>query len=475
MADLHLNTNAISRKVADLPGPPGLPLLGNLFQMAPAKLHLTLERWARQYGSPFRVQLGTIPITVWTQPDLFQTVMRERPNLYRRFSPIESAMTELGGNGLFSAEGAAWEPQRRLIMRALSFSNIKAFYPSLSSITERFLVRLQSAAKENRTLEMTDELKRYTVDVTSTLAFGEDPHTLEQERGVIQEQLALILPALMRRVTALFPYWHFVSLPEDRRLARAMVEVHRYIKKMIERAHDRMQQSADPSPHNLLEAMLVARNEPDSTVTDELISANVLTLLVAGEDTTANAIAWALMYIAADSPLQYQLFEQSSAALGESRVCPDYDALKHLDLCEAVCSEALRLRPVAAIQTFEPLADVCLGGVAIPAGTRMLLLTRPGMLDPKHFAHPEVFNPDRWKHPRDPSDGAHEQKAYLTFGAGPRVCPGRYLAGVEMRLVISMLMKHFRIELAIDPEEIEEISAFTMVPNRMPVKLHPVT
>ncbi|MCO4876972.1 cytochrome P450 [Paraburkholderia caribensis] len=475
MAGLHINTNQISRTVADLPGPPGLPLLGNLFQMAPAKLHLTLERWARQYGSPFRVQLGTIPITVWTEADLFQTVMRERPNLYRRFSPIESAMTELGGNGLFSAEGPAWEPQRRLIMRALSFSNIKAFYPALSSITQRFLVRLQSAAKENRTLEMADELKRYTVDVTSTLAFGEDPHTLEQERGVIQEQLALILPALMRRVTALFPYWHYVSLPEDRRLARAMVEVHGYIKKMIERAQDRMRQSPDSPPHNLLEAMLAARNEPDSTVTNELVSANVLTLLVAGEDTTANAIAWALMYIAADLPLQHRLFEQSSAALGGSPVCPDYDALKHLDLCEAVCSEALRLRPVAAIQTFEPLSDVCLDGVAIPAGTRMFFLTRPSMLDPQNFVHPEVFNPDRWKHPRDPSDGAHEQKTYLTFGAGPRVCPGRYLAGVEMRLVISMLMKHFRVELAIDPEEIEEISAFTMVPNRMPVKLHPVT
>ncbi|MFT0174877.1 cytochrome P450 [Paraburkholderia mimosarum] len=188
----------------------------------------------------------------------------------------------------------------------------------------------------------------------------------------------------MRRVTVLFPYWHYVSLPEDRRLARAM-EVHRYIKKMIERAYDRLQQSADPSPHNLLEAMLVARNEPDSTVTDELISANVLTLLVAGEDTTANAIAWALMYIAADSPLQYQLFEQSSAALGESRVCPDYDALKHLDLCEAVCSEALRLRPVAAIQTFEPLADVCLGGVAIPAGTRMRLADAPWHAGPEAF------------------------------------------------------------------------------------------
>lgn len=185
MAALQVDASEILRTVADLPCPQGLPFLGNLFQMAPARLHLTLEQWAKRFGSPFRVQLGTIPVTVWTQAELFQSVMRERPHLYRRFAPMESVMAELGGNGLFSAEGTAWEPQRRLVMRALSFSNIKAFYPTLAAITERLLARLQEAAKEHRTLEMTEELKRYTVDVTSTLAFGEDPHTLEQERGVI--------------------------------------------------------------------------------------------------------------------------------------------------------------------------------------------------------------------------------------------------------------------------------------------------
>ena len=79
MADLQLEANRSLRTVADLPCPRGVPILGNLFQMAPAKLHLTLEQWAKQFGSPYRVQLGTIPVTVWTQADLFQTVMRERP------------------------------------------------------------------------------------------------------------------------------------------------------------------------------------------------------------------------------------------------------------------------------------------------------------------------------------------------------------------------------------------------------------
>lgn len=297
------------------------------------------------------------------------------------------------------------------------------------------------------------------------------PKLLERQQDVIQEHLALIPPALMRRVAALFPYWRNIRLPQDHRLDQAMLEVHRYIRKMIERARDRMQPSSAAAPHNLLEAMLLARDLPGSTVTDEQIVANVLTLLVAGEDTTANSIAWAVMYLAADTDLQLRMFEHSRDVLGQSKVCPNYDALKHLHLCEGVCNQALRLRPVAAIQTFEPLTDVCLGGVAVPAGTRMLFLTRPAMLDPQNFSHPESFNPDRWRHPHDPSDGAHELRAYLIFGAGPRVCPGRHLANVEMRLVTSMLMAHFEVAMAVDPATIKEVSAFTMVPSEMPVKL----
>ncbi len=127
-------------------------------------------------------------------------------------------LEEFGANGVFSAEGAAWEPQRRLVMQALSVPHIKAVYPTLSAITERLHARWMRAAQEQRTVDMVGDLKRYTVDVTSALAFGEDPRTLEQERGVIQEHLALILPMLMTRINAPFPYWRYVKLPRDRKL-----------------------------------------------------------------------------------------------------------------------------------------------------------------------------------------------------------------------------------------------------------------
>jgi cytochrome P450 len=165
---------------------------------------------------------------------------------------------------------------------------------------------------------------------------------------------------------------------------------------------------------------------------------------------------------------------EARAVLGASSVCPDYGALKSLDLFEAVCTEASRLKPVAAINSFEPLEDVCLQDVSLPAGSKLFFLNRPAMLDARNFAEPQKFDPDRWLHQRDAAhgaQGAHEMRAYLQFGAGPRVCPGRHLAGVEMRLVLSMLMANFTVDLAVDPDTIEEISAFTMVPSSMPVKL----
>lgn len=459
------------RQVADLPCPKGLPFFGNLHQLSPTRLHLILEQWAQEFGSPFRFQICRMPVTVWTDPELCQTIMRERPHRYRRYAPIESVLAEIGCNGLFSAEGAAWEPQRRLVMQALSIPHIKAFFPSLKAITERLHLRWQRAAAQGNIVEMTEDLKRYTVDVTSALAFGEDPRTLEKDRGVIQEHLALIFPMLMKRINAPFPYWRYLRMPRDRRLDRSLLEVHRYVHDMMRRARERMRDEPAESPRHLLEAMLAMRDAPASGLTDEQVSANVLTLLLAGEDTTANSIAWTLLYVATNPALQQRLFDSACGVLGSAPVCPDYGSLKQLDLFEAVCTETGRLRPVAAVNSFEPLEDVCLADIMLPAGTKMFFLNRPATVDARNFSNPLQFDPDRWLHDGHHAREAHESHAYLQFGAGPRVCPGRHLASVEMRLVLSMLMSNFSVRMAVDPDTIKEVAAFTMVPSTMPLHL----
>jgi cytochrome P450 len=293
---------------------------------------------------------------------------------------------------------------------------------------------------------------------------------------------------LMTRVNAPFAYWHYVKFPRDRKFDEAMIDVHRHIRELMSRARARMREEAAVeacetpleetarAPRNLLEAMLTLRDAPGSGITDDEVAANVLTMLVAGEETTATSIAWALFFLGTDDALQARVAAQARQVLGGSAVCPSYGAMRELDLCEAVCTEASRLHPVAPYMSLEPLEEVRLQGVRLAAGTKMFMLHRPAMMDPDNYADPERYDPDRWLHDHRHEDaaserGAHEPRAYLQFGAGPRVCPGRHLAAVEMRLVVSMLTANFTAQLATNPADIREVCTFTVVPSEMPMRL----
>lgn len=459
------------RRVADLPHPPGLPLIGNLHQLSIPRFHRILEDWAESLGSPYAFRVGPRVMTVWRDSALFQKVMRDRPHRWRRFDTVQPVFAEMGADGLFSAEGASWEPQRRLIMGALASSHFRGFFPVMQSITDRLLRLWCRASERGEPVEMTNDLKRYAVDITGALAFGEDPNTLERGSGVIQEHLEQIFPMLMARVNAPFPYWRYLRLPSDRRLDRSLVAVHAYVDGTISTARARMRDEPADAPRNLLEAMLRLSDAPDSGFTDAELRANVLTLLLAGEDTTANMLSWTMPFLGADPALQDRLRDEACGVFGTARICPGFDDLRRLDRFEALATEASRLKPTVPFNIFEPLEDVELDGVELAAGTKVVFLKRPDMLEDRHFANAKAYDPDRWLRGRAADAGAHEPRAYLQFGAGARVCPGRHLAGVEIRLVLSMLMRNFRVTLAIDPVTIREVMAFTMTPDRMPVRL----
>jgi cytochrome P450 len=459
------------RRIKDLPSPPGLPLLGHLTRLEATRAHTQMEQWARELGTPYRLNMAGMPIVVWSDVNSHNRALRERPHLWRRSSRIQPVSIDMGLEGVFSTEGASWTSQRKLVMQALNPTHMRGFYPTLHAITERLHKRWSRAADEGRVVEMADDLMRYTVDVTSALAFGEDPNTLERDGDRIQQHLAGILPMFMKRILMPVSYWHWFKLPADRKLDQDLAVVHAYVRDLIERTRQRMRDEPSDMPRNLLESFLQQRDEPGSGITDEVVSANVLTMLIAGEDTTANSIAWTLLLLAQEPGWQDRLHEEAVARLGQHAVCPDIEALRQLDLCEATVNEGQRMKPVVPIQSVEPTQDVTHDGVALPKGTAVYFINRPSLDSAEHFHEPTRFDPERWLRARDAQPGPHNQRAFLQFGAGPRVCPGRHLAGVEMRLVMSMLMREFRIELACKPEEVQEVLAFTCTPSKMPIRL----
>ncbi len=461
---------ATARTAESLPGPKGLPIIGNAHQVRPERLHLQMEAWAREFGSPFRLNMMGDPIIVSDDVAAFQQILRQRPHDWQRSTPVRLAAQEMGFDGLFTAEGEEWLPQRKLIMQALNHTHLPEFFPLLQRVTERLYRRFERASATGEIVDMTDELMRYTVDVTSALAFGEDPNTIDQSGDRIQQHMALIFPALLRRIMTPIHWWRWLPSPGERRLQRALKAVHGHVDALIARGREQLRQREPGRPRHLLEAMLMQAQSGESLLDDRRIRANVLTLLLAGEDTTANSLSWCMPFLAENTDAQEALAQESRAALGDSLVCPSIAQLERLDLCEATVQESMRLRPTIGIFMMTPTSDQVVGDVLVRKGERICMIHRPALQSAQYFDNPAQFRPQRWL--REARDGVHDKRAFLQFGTGPRICPGRHLAMVEVRMVLSMLLAHFRVELTIPSADLEEVLAFTVTPKRMPVRLH---
>lgn len=458
------------RRIRDVPGPRGLPILGNLHQLVPERIHLILEEWAREYGTLYTVRFGRKRALVVSDVRLTEPMLRERPQTFRRPSPMATIFGELGMKGVFTAEGEEWRWQRRLAMEALSQRHLRGFYPALKTVAERFLRRFERAADTGRELDLAAELKLFTVDVTMLLVFGHDVNTIEQAGGdVIQNQLELLFPLVNRRLIAMVPYWRYFQLPSDRRFARALQKISDWLEARIAESRSRI--ASDPQraehPANFIEAMLCARNEAGEPFSNEVLLGNALTMLLAGEDTTAYTIAWAVHHLCDSREAAAALQQECDAALGTERIPADLEQAGSLRYTSAVANEAMRLRPVAPMIFLESNHDTAIADVAFPKDSLAILLTRPSAVDGAHFAAPQAFRPERWIE----GDKPHDPSANIPFGSGPRICPGRSLALLEMRVVLSTIYRSFGVERIGRSQDVSELSSFTMMPKDLRVRL----
>ena len=290
-------TTGTLRRLRDLPGPPGWPLLGNLPQIEPARFHLQLGDWARQYGRFFKLSLANRLLLVVADHRAVAAVLRDRPEGFRRTDRLESIGLEMGLKpGLFGVNGDAWQRQRRMVMAAFDPGHVKAYYPSLARCGERLQGRWAEAATDARPIDLQADLMRFTVDAIAGLAFGTDVNTLQSDDDIIQRHLDKIFPKLFTRMITAVPYWRFFKLPSDRELDRALAAVNSAIDGFIRNARQRLadEPALRSAPQNLLQAMVAAADEPGSGIDDAQVAGNVMTMLLAGEDTTANTLAWCI-------------------------------------------------------------------------------------------------------------------------------------------------------------------------------------
>jgi cytochrome P450 len=464
------------RQFDDLPGPRAVPVFGNLLQIESTRMHLQLEQWCEEYGPIFRLQLGKRRAVVIGDHELIAAALRDRPDGFRRTTKLEEVWTEMGLlGGLFGASGDTWRRQRRMVMAAFDPGHVKRYYPALQQVARRLVSRWEAAAQTDLSIDLQADLMRYTVDTIAGLAFGAEVNTLQSDEDVIQQHLNQIFPAVFRRIFAPLPTWRWFPSVADRRLQRSVAAVNAAVDRFVAQARARL--LAEPGrrdhPANLLEAMLVAADEADSGMDDKQVAGNVLIMLLAGEDTTANTLAWLI-----------HLLWRHPAALARAtkevhRVCadptaPTLDELAQLDYVDACINETMRLKPVAPQNGMQALRDTTLGDVHIPQGMVVLAVMRRDATREALVPRAAAFEPERWLGDGGPAHQASSAKRIsMPFGAGPRICPGRYLALIEMKVAICALLGRFEIRAVDTPDGAEprELLQLAMAPVGLSMRL----
>jgi len=462
-----------TRRFQDLPGPKGVPFFGNALQIEKNRVHEQFELWSREFGPFFRVRIGPRRLLVVSDHAVIASVLRDRPKAFRRPTHHGDIVREMGFElGLFFVNDEVWKNQRRMVMAAFDPGHLRAYFPSLLNVVQRLHGRWDRAAKAGGEIDLQADLMRYTVDAIAGLAFGSDVNTLESDDDTIQRHLNQIFPAIARRVTASVRYWRFVKLPADRRLERSVREVKMAIEDFIIQARKRiLEPAANGRPRNLLEATIAA--EDGSNTSDRDIAGNVVTMLLAGEDTTANTMAWMLDLLYRDPDVLRRAREEVR------RIAPDVsrftiDQMDELNFVEACIHETMRLKPVAPLLPSQANGDTVIADIEVPADTIVIGLMRRDATDDRYFPEPEKFDPDRWLGGGPHSPNAKSPtRVSMPFGAGPRLCPGRNLALLEIKMAMAMLLGNFSIDRvgAADGKPARELFAFAMGPVGLRMKL----
>lgn len=465
---------SLMRSIDDLPGPLELPLIGNVHKLFPfSRVHLNAEKLARRYGPIVSVGARRRRVILISDTDAINTILRDRPERFRRWSDQKRISKEMmSSTSLVFAEPVDWKRQRRLVVTALNTNHLHRYFHIIATSCERLHRRLIDAAKDRKVLDIQRELTSYTVDITSALAFGHDPNTLERGENKLQGDIQLLLRMTARRAAMPFPYWRWVKLPADRALERSLIEINREVSGYIEQARRRMRERPELQevPENFLEGMLAAQ-QADGSFTDNEIIGNTLAVLTAGEDTTAHMLSWTMWFLGSRPDVQARLAREADEVLGDQTFLDGHESVASLRYGEAALRESLRLKSVAPLLTVEAFSDTTICDTHIPVGTRLLLLTRYAGLQGEVSQDASSFEPERWLGEDENDRPAPDQKSFLSFGAGPRFCPGHNLAFLEAKVALAMIAHNFELELDHSKGPVREHFGFTMTPQGLRVRL----
>lgn len=411
--------------------PPGPPASDNLPEYGPESLD-GLRRYAQEYGDFVPLRLGGRQAVLLCHPAYVEQVLVTKHRDLIRREAIDTGHYLLG-DGLATSDGDMWRRQRRLAQPAFRRERLVPYADGMVACTERML----RSWREGEVRDVYDEMLRLAQEIMGIILFGVDSgdEAAEFTAALAEATVRHPNPPINRLLLAVADVLPRTNRFEYLRGARRLDHV--------TYASIRRRRVSGEQRNDLLSALLGAWDRDGSVMTDRQLRDEVVTLFLAGNETTANGLSWTLYLLERHPEVEGRLLAELEAVLGGR--APTVADLPDLRYLEWIVTEILRLYPpLPTIKREAPRAcDV--GGYAIPR--RTILMMSPWVLhrDPRYFEQPERFHPERW------ADGLAARLpkfAYFPFGGGPHVCIGRELAMIELMLVLAMAAQRFRMEIA---------------------------
>lgn len=413
------------------PGPRGVGAVKQQIKFLNTSPVQTMRDIRAQWGTVAAVRLGNLYNYVICEPEYIHAVLMDRDNAYRKDAIVQD-LDELLGQGLLTAEGDAWRRNRKLAAPALKRKQIEAYADWMVELTNRELDRWRDGA----VVELHQAMMGLTLKIVVKTLFNIDlEEQIEQIGGYIDDAMD-IFHKRTHTMWRLVP--KSIPTPLQRRFAQTIASLDEFVYELIARRRDDMEEGDD-----LLYRLLIA-NDEDGGLTDKQLRDEVLTMFIAGHETTALALSYAWYLLSTNAEVSRKLYAEVDEVLGgRTPTAADTSKLPYL---LAVVQETLRMYSPAWIIGREAMRDTTIGPYFVPKGTQVLLPQSVVHYEPQYFADPFEFRPERWLDPN--FEKSLPKGVYFPFGGGQRVCIGQHFAMMELLLMVATMVQRCELENA---------------------------
>ncbi|XP_018421746.1 PREDICTED: cholesterol 24-hydroxylase-like [Nanorana parkeri] len=437
----------IHRKYDHIPGPPRDSFL---FGHTPSILKLLENNglvhdlfldWAQTYGPVVRINILHDVKILLSSPESVKAILMS--SKYKKDAEYNRACYLFGerfmGNGLVTdQDNQRWEKQRRIIEPAFSKHYLMGLMGPFNEKAEELVDRLAEKADGKCQVEMHDVLSRVTLDGLAKAAFGLELKSLEDEYSPFPQAISLAMKGLTESMNPLAKYipWKQTLIGEIQRSVRLLRDTGKECIKNRQKAQNQQEET----PEDVLAQMLRTADLENDGGLESLVD-NVVTLIIGGQETTANLLSFAVMELAQKPEILKKAQAEADEVIG-LKTDITYEDLEKLEYLSQVLKETLRLYSPAPGTSRLVEEEIVLHGVKIPPDVTVMFNSYVMGRMERFFQDPLVFNPDRF-HP----DAAEPYFSYFPFSLGPRACVGKVFAQIKMKVILAKLVLKFNFHL----------------------------